>query len=130
MINVMVTGLLCTSMLLVASSCHLCSFIVKFYWKLYKERNHWKDDILCCQMICVKLIQISLFSKGSRITLGSIFPGKLFIMRIIIIEDGCLRCIVSSNRITYLIRLASLKESETCLSPLNIFGLQTTLYTG
>ena len=36
MLNVMVTGLLCISMLLVASSCNLCLFIVKFYWNIKK----------------------------------------------------------------------------------------------
>ena len=34
MLNVMVTGLLCISMLLVASSCNPCLFIVKFYWNI------------------------------------------------------------------------------------------------
>ena len=32
----MVTGLLCTSMLLVASSCNLCLLIVKFYLNIKK----------------------------------------------------------------------------------------------
>ena len=38
MLNVMVTRLLCISMLLVASSCNLCLFTVKFYWNLKKKR--------------------------------------------------------------------------------------------
>ena len=37
MLNVMVTGLLCISMLLVASSCNLCLFTVKFYWNIKKK---------------------------------------------------------------------------------------------
>ena len=39
MLNVMVTGLLCISMLLVASSCNLCLFTVKFYWNIKKKKN-------------------------------------------------------------------------------------------
>ena len=39
MLNVMVTGLLCISMLLVASSCNLCLFTVKFYWNIKKKKK-------------------------------------------------------------------------------------------
>ena len=39
MLNVMVTGLLCISMLLVASSCNLCLFTVKFYWNIKKKNK-------------------------------------------------------------------------------------------
>ena len=39
MLNVMVTGLLCISMLLVASSCNLCLFTVKFYWNIKKKNT-------------------------------------------------------------------------------------------
>ena len=39
MLNVMVTGLLCISMLLVASSCNLCLFTVKFYWNKKKKKK-------------------------------------------------------------------------------------------
>ena len=42
MLNVMVTGLLCISMLLVASSCNLCLFTVKFYWNIKKEKKKKK----------------------------------------------------------------------------------------
>ena len=44
MLNVMVTGLLCISMLLVASSCNLCLFTVKFYWNIKKKKK--KKNIL------------------------------------------------------------------------------------
>ena len=40
MLNVMVTGLLCISMLLVASSCNLCLFTVKFYWNIKKKKKN------------------------------------------------------------------------------------------
>ena len=39
MLNVMVTGLLRISMLLVASSCNLCLFTVKFYWNIKKKKK-------------------------------------------------------------------------------------------
>ena len=36
----MVTGLLCISTLLVASSCNPCLFIVKFYWNIKKTESY------------------------------------------------------------------------------------------
>ena len=47
MLNVMVTGLLCISMLLVASSCNLCLFTVKFYWNIKKKKKKKKKAKLC-----------------------------------------------------------------------------------
>ena len=45
MLNVMVTGLLCISMLLVASSCNLCLFTVKFYWNIRKKKKKMSMNI-------------------------------------------------------------------------------------
>ena len=47
MLNVMVTGLLCISMLLVASSCNLCLFTVKFYWNIKKKKKKKKLVLVC-----------------------------------------------------------------------------------
>ena len=47
MLNVMVTGLLCISMLLVASSCNLCLFTVKFYWNIKKKKKKNKSKASC-----------------------------------------------------------------------------------
>ena len=52
MLNVMVTGLLCISMLLVASSCNLCLFTVKFYWNIKKK----KKNLQYFQNYCVFLL--------------------------------------------------------------------------
>ena len=56
MLNVMVTGLLCISMLLVASSCNLCLFTVKFYWNIKKKKKNSlllvvKFGILCAHLL-------------------------------------------------------------------------------
>ena len=53
MLNVMVTGLLCISMLLVASSCNLCLFTVKFYWNIKKKPCFFDSLVyeLCAQQL-------------------------------------------------------------------------------
>ena len=62
MLNVMVTGLLCISMLLVASSCNLCLFTVKFYWNKKKIYIYiYVSNCSCyCPSTAVSLVQNSM----------------------------------------------------------------------
>ena len=69
MSNVMVTGLLCISMLLVASSCNLCLFTVKFYWNIYIKKKS-------CQ-ICPLIREGGTFKDANDSRTFKIFSGPL-----------------------------------------------------
>ena len=57
----MVAGLLCISMLPVASSCNLFAHFVNFYANIKKGRVHAISDMICKQIICNGL-QCPLFT--------------------------------------------------------------------
>ena len=59
MLNVMVTGLLCISMLLVSSSCNPCLFFVKCYWNIKKMNLYEIADIFLCYSSSVNVIFVA-----------------------------------------------------------------------
>ena len=57
MLNVKVTGLLCISMLPVASSCNLFVLTVNFYASIYiKKTNCDMKFILCCDALLLEVL--------------------------------------------------------------------------
>ena len=64
MLNVMVTGLLCISMLLVASSCNLCLFTVKFYWNIKKKKKKKGFTHILTDLIIMYYPRILVRSTG------------------------------------------------------------------
>ena len=70
MLIVMVTGLLCISMLLVASSCNRCLFIVKYYRKSIKKP-------VCIGIRCEVLRSKKTDKQESRYKFDNVF--NLFI---------------------------------------------------
>ena len=87
MSNVVVTGLLCISMLLVASSCNPCLFIVEFYWNIKKGNNtvgkHKILIIIACDSLQFQIQLIIVCNEDWKKFLvdahlsGIISPGHL-----------------------------------------------------